>query len=307
MAKSTTSTKAKTKTTKKPAAKAKTVAAKTSRATKSTKVTRPAAKAAVKNNGRAVVTSASLRKLHFIKAFVTAALAIAAGALMNNTAYAMTLGYQAKDELLSLTAGKTAFVHASQSVLDVQVRWMVVIILGLSALFSLLAATRMRRKYETALATNVSPMRWVGIGITSALIVETIALLTGVSDIVTLKLLAGLVLATSALGWVIEKRVKQAGRPIWSEFAISVFTGILPWILIGSYALSTWVYGLVRYPWFVYALIASTIVGFTLLAVNQYKHVSGWKDYPVIDRNYILIATATHAAFAVILILAFQK
>lgn len=315
MATTKKSTQAKTKTTKKTAtrtktkvaAKAKTAAAKTTRASKTTKAAKPVSATVVKNRKTTAITTKSIRKLHLVKALIAAALAVAAGLLMDSSSYALNIGYQAKDELLSLTAGQTAFVQGSQPLMDVQVRWLVVAILGLSALFSLLAATRLRTRYEANLANSVSPLRWLGMGVTSALIVETVALVSGVSDIFTLKLLAGLMLVTCALGWVTEKRFKQAGRPIWSDFNISIVTGALPWILIGSYAVSTWVYGLIRYPWFVYAVMGAALIGFTLYCANQYKHLAGWRNYLVIERNYVLLALVTQAAFAAILILGFQK
>lgn len=308
MATRNTTTKAKTKTTKKPAAKARTSAAKTTRATKSTKVIKSTKVTKTTKKAKVtVITFDALRKLHLIKAFVTAALAVVAGFLMNSTSYAASIGYQAKDELISLTAGKTAFVHASQSLFDIQIRWMVIAILVISAASSLLAVTRMKSKYEKAIANKVVPARWISMGIIVALMVEVTALLSGVNDIATLKLLAGLVLITCALGWVTEKRLKQSGRPVWSEFVISLITGALPWLLIGSYAVSTWMYGLIRYPWFVYALFASTLIGFSLFAYNQYKYISGWKNYLIVERNYLLIGTATQVLFAVILILGLQK
>ncbi len=309
-----TTTKVKTKTTKKPASSARTAAAKSTRATKTAKViTKPAVKkpvvkaTAVTAPKTSVITTNTLRRLNLLKAVVFAALAASAAALMNNTSYPVSIGHQAKDELLGLATQKTALVHASQSIFDLEIRWIVVTIMGLAAILSLLAATRLRRRFEATLDDGVSAMRWVGWGITSALIVATIALLSGVSDIFVLKLIAGLMLITCTLAWISEKRNKQAGRPVWSEFVLGLYTGMLPWILIAGYAISTWVWGLVRYPWYVYALYAAIITGFTLLTVNQYKRINGWRNTAVVERNYLLIGLLTKAAFAVILILAFQK
>lgn len=308
-------TQAKAKTTKTPAARTRTAAAKTTRTTKTAKAAKPAVKkqAVVKKTAVTAkrrsteLTTGTLRKLNFIKALVFAGLAVAAGFLMNSATYALSVGHAAKDQLLSLTGGQTVFVPARTVLMDVEVRWVVVTIMGIAALLSLLAATRLRRRYEASVLTGVSSMRWIGWGITTALMVETIALLSGVSDLWVLKTIAGLMLVTCTLAWIVEKRLAQAGRPIWSEFVVSLFTGSLPWLIIFGYAISTWVWGLVRYPWYVYALYASTIIGFTLLTVNQYKRISGWKNTLVIDRNYLLIGLATKAAFAIILILGFQK
>lgn len=311
-------TKAKTNTVKKPAARTRSAATKTTRSVKAAKTAKPAARAVAKKAAvtkttvtsktkSRTLTAGTLRKLNFIKAAVFTLLAVAAGMLMTAATYPLSVGYQAKDELLSLTAGKTAFVHGTQAIYDIEIRWLLVGFLALAAILSLLAATRWRAKYEASLVTGVSPLRWIGLGVTSAIMVETIALLSGISDIFTLKIVAGLVLATTALGWVVEKRNRQAGRPVWSEYVVSLFVGSLPWLLIGGYAAATWVYGLIRYPWYVYALIGSTLLGFSLLAANQYKRIDSWKNNLVVERNYLLIGFATKAAFAAILILAFQK
>lgn len=311
-------TKAKAKTTKTPAARTRTAAAKTTRATKTTKAaSKPVVKkqtavkktdVTVKTKSKStVLTTNTLRRLNVIKALVFAGLAVAAGFLMNSATYALSVGHAAKDQLLSLTGGQTVFVPGRTVLMDVEIRWVVVTIMAIAALLSLLAATRLRRRYEASVLAGVSSMRWIGWGITTALMVETIALLSGVSDLWVLKTIAGLMLVTCTLAWIVEKRLVQAGRPIWSEFIVSLFTGALPWLIIFGYAISTWVWGLVRYPWYVYALYASTLIGFTLLTVNQYKRISGWRNALVIDRNYLLIGLATKAAFAIILILGFQK
>lgn len=318
MATRNTTTKAKTNTVKKPAARTRSAAAKPTRSAKTAKTTKPATKivakkapvtkatAAPKPKTRSL-TAGTLRKMNFIKAAVFTALAVAAGMLMTAATYPLSVGYQAKDELLSLTAGKTAFVHGTQALHDLEIRWLLVGFLAIAALLSLLAATRWRAKYDASLVTGVSPLRWIGLGITSAIMVETIALLSGISDIFVLKIVAGLMLVTCTLGWIAEKRNRQAGRPVWSEYVVSLFVGSLPWLLIGGYAAATWVYGLIRYPWYVYALIGSTVLGFSLLAANQYKHIGGWKNNLVVERNYLLISFVTKVAFAAILILAFQK
>lgn len=308
-------TKVKAKTT---AAGTKSAAAKTTRTTRVVKASaKPVVKekTAVKKTAVTVkgksksteLTTKTLRKLNVVKALVFAGLAVAAGFLMNSATYALSVGHAAKDQLISLTGGQTVFVPARTVLMDVELRWVVVITMAIAALMSLLAATRLRRRYEASVLAGVSAMRWVGWGITTALMVATIALISGVSDLWVLKTITGLMFVTCVLAWIVEKRLVQAGRPVWSEFIVSLFAGVLPWLIIFGYAISTWVWGLVRYPWYVYALYASTIIGFTLLTVNQYKRVSGWKNALVIDRNYLLIGLVTKAAFAIILILGFQK
>jgi hypothetical protein len=86
-------------------------------------------------------------------------------------------------------------------------------------------------------------------------------------------------------------------------------TGVLPWLLIAVSALTTYMYGLVRSPWYVYALYAVTLVGFGGLAFNQrqhYRRANQWK-YEVVERNYVLINLAVKAAFALILLAGLRR
>ena len=300
------STKKKTasKATKKPAVKS---ATRTSRAAAGTTKKTVSAKAP-KATSKSISTGAQsgITQLQVISLVLSAALATAAAVLMNTQAYQLVKGMLAKNELAS--ASDAALVPAVTHVIDLELRWAVVGVMATSAVLSLIMLTVYKNRYSAAVKARVNGLRWAEIAITSALMVEVVALLSGINDIFVLKVIAGLVIVTCALGWVSEKRNLQANRTVKSELMISVLTGALPWLLILGYAASTYIHGRVTSPWYVYALYAVLIVGFTgyCLALKGFVY-RRFTDYTVLERRQLLIGILTKVAFASILIAALFK
>lgn len=285
MATRKTTTKAKTKTTKKPATK-KTSAAKTTTVSKNQKP-----------------TLARLKQLNLVSGVLALLLALVAGLLMGGTSYQLFTSLLTTDELASTS--ETVFVPAVHFVVDVQLRWMVVAILVLASIIPLLAATRNRKMYEDSLAKKVMPWRWIEMGVLSALMVEVIALLSGIQDILTLKLMAGFMVVTGLLGWFSEKQ--PAANKSWRYYYLSLATGVLPWLVIAAAAVGTVVYGGVRSPWYVYALYASTLLAFGAYATNGKRLLNGRQNYETSELMNLQIGLLAKVAFAVILIVGLYK
>jgi hypothetical protein len=152
--------------------------------------------------------------------------------------------------------------------------------------------------------------RWIELAVSGTLMVYIIALLCGYSDWATLKLMGVAIVATAALGWLAEQQNATSRKPVWSAYVISIFTGVMPWLALGSALLTTILLGDVRSPWYVYALAGTTLVSFGLAAWNQWKQYlkqGSWADYAMVERNYALIGTLAKTAFAIILIVGLAK
>ncbi len=301
MATRKSTTRGKTKTTKtKTVSKSRNTAA---RSTKSTASTKPVKVQA------ATVSTMGIRRVLIFASIIYAGLAAAAGFLMNNATYQLTLDYLTKDELLS--RANTVLVPASRVVYDLEIKWVVVALMVLSLVLPILYLTRMERRYNQALKGRVIPWRWIDIGITSALMVETIALLSGIQSLMALKLIAGLMAVAAILGWVSERQNENAaGQPVWSGYVAGLVSCVLAWLVILGTAVSTYLFGMVRSPWFVYALYAVGIIGLGLMALNllnQHRRKGNLRSYPVVERKYLLLNAATKAAFALVLIAGFLK
>jgi len=232
-------------------------------------------------------------------------LALVAGYFMNTTSYSLTLGHLAQDDLASRT--HTVFAPAIQSVYDVEARWLVVAVLLLSAILPVLYLTRLKDRYAQYVnTTRMLPFRWIDLAVTGALMTEIAALLSGVSDVPTLKLIAGVVVVAAVLGLIAERQNNAVAKPVRSAYITGIVTAVLPWLLIAAYAVATVVYGMVRSPWYVYALYAALLAGLALQARNQRMSLRG-ANYLVVERNYVAISILTKAAFAIILIAGLAK
>jgi hypothetical protein len=140
--------------------------------------------------------------------------------------------------------------------------------------------------------------------------VEIVALLSGITDIVVLKLLAGTMLLSALLGWLADRQNITADRVERSAFYLSGFASILPFAVIAVTAVATVLYGMIRSPWYVYALYAVLLLGFTDVMINQsfrYKRRGQWANAGFVERNYVLVGLVTKALFVGVLILGFMK
>lgn len=300
MATTKKSTKAKTKTTKAKSAKPKSAGAKASKKTTAKKVTKPVE---VVKEKKTTVSSGMLQKLYAVSIVIYVAIAGAAYALMSNASYQLSVGYWSKDELASTT--QTVFAPATQGVVDIQIRYVVMAVALLSAVIPALYLTRLKKYHEQSLKNKVLPTRWFDMAVVVAIMLETVAIVSGVLDLGTLKLVGGLMVVTCILGWMAERRTAEAARPATAKYYLSMFTGLLPWVLIAIYAVSTYVYGEVRATWFVYALYAVMLISAGLIGTNQLKGLKAegsHKDYQVVERNYAALSLLARTAFSIVLI-----
>ena len=301
----TTKSKAKKKSTKKPvrqaSTKSSTKATKVSKATKSKKTT------VVKADTKSIAKPATvkLQNLNLLSGILGLALAVAAGFLMNSSTYQIFAGLLSKDALASKT--ETVFAPAVRAVFDLELRWVVVGILLVSAVIPLMAATKKRKMYEESLAKKVMLPRWIEMAIVSALMVEVIALLSGVQYGMTLKLIGGFVIVTALLGYFWEKQTAKSDSSAKATYILSLFTGTLPWVVIACYAINTQIYGMVRYPWYVYALYATTIIAFLGYARNQMRYSRAYINYETTEKSYLRLSIFAKTSFALILIIGLYK
>lgn len=256
-------------------------------------------------------TRNTLQRLLLVSTVVFTLLAVSAVVFMNNASYQLTLGHLAKDALAS-GDGTSVLVPANRVLFDFPLKYLVAFIMGISAIYMLLTATRWSGRYDNDLKTNVRPPRWVYLAITTALMVQTIALLSGVNDLLVLKVLGGLIVISKLLDLYAESLNKGAKKPAATGyvFVLSVILGAMPWIVIAASAVGTTVYGLERMAWYVYALYAAGIIASVALAKNlarQLRRSGQWKDYGFVERNYLTIDFLSKTAFAIILIVGLKK
>lgn len=316
MATTKKSTKAKTKTTKRPSTKkstSKQTSAKKPAAVKSTKPTKSVKAtvqkpAKVKKPRTKLTETQLLRRLNGVSAFVHLAGAVAVGILMGNYFQQIVTGLVVKDELAS--GQETVFVPAIHHLYDANLRWCLVVLLVAGAILPLIQLRR-SAAYDLSVKARRNPLRWADKAIISGVMLTVVAMLSGVQDFMTLKVIGGLIVVTALLGWLSERQnADPKSKPDYSAFGISLLSGMLPWLIILGYAAATPIWGMIRSPWYVYALYAVVFASSAAYAINGYNYVRrfrNWTNYAVVERNYIVIDILARASFAVILIIGLSK
>lgn len=248
-------------------------------------------------------TLRTLRGLHFISVGILALLAIAAGYLINNTSYQLTIGHLAKDELMSTKEVELVLAPAVRSVYDVEIRWIVVAMMAITAILPILYLTKLTNRYALYLnRTRMLPLRWIDLAVTGSLVVGVTALLNGVSDIPTLGLLSGLIIVMSASGLIAERQNNEAKQPIRSAYTVALFAGMVPLLFILVYMFATILYGVVKLPWNIVALFVVATLLYIGWMWNLKSHLNGAKNL-VTERNYLLLSLLAKITFVIVLII----
>lgn len=284
MAAKKTTSKPKTKTTK---------AARTTKKTVSAKVTKKVSQSKQVN----------LKNINLVSTLAFLVLAAAAGYLMSSTSYQLTINYLTSD------AVNQAIAPASRHLKDVELRWLLVGTLLLSAVVPLLHLTKRKAAYQNYLRYKVLPWRWVEQGILNSLVVTAVALLLGFQDIVTLKLFVVAVLGISFLGWCAEREFVNNKAAAMKFHLVAAISSVIVVLYLASSLFATFVYGQVRASWYVYAAFATLVVTLLLNSLNQKSHFGGKnnKNYEVVERNYLVIGLVSKVALAAVLIAGLAK
>jgi MFS family permease len=214
----------------------------------------------------------------------------------------------ARDALV--TAPQVVLAPASKVLFSPQAKYVLAAVFLITAVFSLLLATKLKARYDRTLKAGISGFRWLLIGVSAGLMLEFSSILAGVTDVMTLKLIGGMIVVTTILGWVSDRENSKPKNAHWLAFIASLFTGALAWAPLLGTLFGTWYWGLERFGWWVYALAAALFIGFVCYALMQYWHLAGkknWKDYLFTERNFLGVDILTKLAFGIIIIVAFMK
>lgn len=293
-------------TAKKKTAGKKTRQAKVTRKSTAKKVAPKATKAAPANSGKDI-TLDKLKKFNIFAAVSNAAFAVLSIIFISKDTVVANLPYAAKDDFASAT--DTVFGAAYKTLCEVEIRYLLAFIFGLSAVFSILLATKLQSRYNAQLTKSVSILRWVFTGISLGLILELSSKLANVDNIATLKTIGALVVVTSIL-WIISEQQNRGSKGKLAIFYLSLFTlflAVMPLML--SLAASA-VYGMEWFGWHVYLLAFAVIFGLAVITYNQYKSAKygvSAKGYLELEGKYLSVDYLVKFSAFIILLIALYK
>lgn len=204
---------------------------------------------------------------------------------------------------LTFDESSQSLVTTSNTLLDVEIAWLVAIFLLLSSFFHLSNATWYRKTYEKNLKKGINKARWYEYSLSASTMIVAIAMLAGIYDIVALIALFALTATMNLTGLIME--VENSGRKkiSWLSYNVGTFAGLVPWIGIGLtlWAAGYYAEGASSVPTFVYAIFFTIFVAFSVFAVNmilQYKKIGKWKDYLYGEKMYMVLSLVAKSVLA---------
>ncbi len=245
-----------------------------------------------------------IRVLQLVRVVLFSIGAVALAVLLWGKTVPVNALYITADSLASETSA--VFVPALRNLFDAPIGLIAAAALLVSAGFALHRYTKGEADYKKTIKKTSDGLKWLDFGFSWAILMAVVAMVAGVADPGVIKVAGGLVLVSAALGWLADKQNAGAKKPDFSAYSISVLSSILPWLIVAETLIYTSVFGSVRMPWFSYALAAAVLAGFVALAINQlfnFKKRQQWKQYPFVERNYLLVDIGVKVAVAAILII----
>lgn len=300
---STAKTKTAAASAKKPRATKKTV----SKSTKTTTAAKTSSVKAVKNTtktkvsatraaaGNNIVSKLSLNAWHQILAIVYLLQGIAI--LILSAAYSLpvTVNFLAKDPLAD---DSSTLAPATEYLFDINIVYLLAAMLFVAALTHGVLATIYKDAHERDLKARVNRMKWAGLGVAGGLATIIVALLVGVHSITLLILLFAFVLLAS-LGLIAAELARGKKQADSLVFGIAITTMVLPWLALGCYVGSAWLYGATTLAVATYAIFASVLVIFAGIVINsllQRRAKGRWSNYLFGESiSIVLILLATSA------------
>lgn len=280
-----TSKKRKTKVSKNSAAK--------SRAAKSA-VNKPAAAKKTNDTG-------ALNKLHVLSLIVYALLIAGVVVFMKKTNIDVTLPYVTKDPLNE--AG--GLVAASRHFYTVDLRVLVIAALGLSLVLPVLYLTKLKNYYQSAISRGFNSVHWFDSALVGAVMLEVVAILSGWTDIITLKLFIFSVFVLGIFGWLREKHVSETKADDARYEVVTNLTSLFIVALLAFTSVTSIIYGLNFNSWYVYILYAGVVGALIAYGTNCHRVVR--QGYIKTERNNLILNILTRFGFAIVLIVGLMK
>ncbi len=171
----------------------------------------------------------------------------------------------------------------------------------ISAVAHFSLATFGYRWYVENLKKGMNPARFYEYALSSSLMIVLIGMLVGIWDLGSMILAFGINAMMNLFGLLMELHNQTTKKTDWTAYIFGSIAGIFPWIVIVMYFAGALSSTDAKPPAFVYAIVPTIFVFFSIFAVNmvlQYKKVGPWKDYLFGERVYIILSLVAKTALA---------
>ncbi len=263
-------------------------------------------KATTKNKRPELTPMDRLRGMHISNVLTGIILIILTLVFVKVAKIGILMSYQAKDTFT--VTDHVTLGNATEVLGYVDLRWLLVVILGLTTIISLMIGSKLFRRYEATVKAGISGYRWLFYGFIGAILVSTVTLMAGVQDIATLVTVGLLAFAGSIFGWVAERENAGNKTPHKFGFWASTLTMVLAHLPMLASLVTVTLIGAERFSWYAYAAVAVSVLTWVANTINlrssinkkaRYEHVTFEQRYIRIDQiSKFLIVLIVFAAFS---------
>lgn len=246
-----------------------------------------------------------LKKLNLAAGVLLAGQALAILLLSKTYSLPIYIAYLTSDSLQTKLQGIAVTAPAIHEFTQINLANVLAALLFISAVLYLLSATLWRERYEHWLKQGWQPLRWVTITILASGVFLLLALLVGLQDLATIKLLILATLIASLTGAVLERlaahRHEKNDINDWLLLAVAVLATAAPWLVLLLTMVSSSVFGNVATPGYVWGLVGTAFVSVLLMLANahmNFLHYSAWAKYHFTECCSIVLLTLIETVFA---------
>ena len=233
--------------------------------------------------GKVSVSATALRKWNLAAAVILAGQGVAILLLGGAYSLPVYISYTTRDSLQSSLHNASITAPAIHELTQINLTYMAAAMLLVSAVIYILIATFWRQRYEARLKKQQHPLRWVLTAVVGGLAIVTTALLAGVQNADTLKLLALLAILASMTIQILELSPIR-GKVSLQEtllLLVGISTGFVPWLIILMSLVATNIFdgGVPTYLWWLWG---SALLGWVLFVSNAHLYrfrVGKWANY----------------------------
>ncbi len=225
--------------------------------------------------------------------------AIAILILSKSVSLPIVTHYLSPDTLATQSAGHNVLALAVRHEFDVRLSYLVAAFLFIPAIFHLLVATNLRKRYENDLKQGVNELRWINYAISAGLLMVVVDLINGINDISTLLavfILVGLVNLLALLGEIstINKRSKR------HSLLGLIAAGGAVWLVVAVYLKSAIFYGngLPHYVYWIDGSVFALTLGLVANIWLEFKGKGKWANYLYSEQIFMILSFTIKTALA---------
>lgn len=280
----------------------------TKKVTTKAKPKKTAKSSAVSKKTTAKTAFAKLRRWNIIIAVLLALQAIAVLIIAKASTLPVVARYLAKDSIASQTAGQTVLSPAVRQMFFIDIRYLIVAFLLVSAITHWLIATVRRNSYEAGLQKRVNTLRWIDYAVSSGIMLILIAMLNGVYDVATLLTVLVLVALLHFLAYFGEAKVGDARAKLQIFGALCV-AGATAWLIIASYLKGSIIYGdgLNHAVYWIDGIIVAITLGLAYNKLQLFRQKGRWADYIFGEKVFMALSFTAKVALTWLVFAGFLK